>query len=451
MRSKKRQSTSWREATSDFSSGPHLLNETLPQQAGVHDPTQDHHPRWGLPSVCPLNTHSPVSASRRSESRYVDPSHDGEFLAGEAPHLRRSAGSVASSCQSAFSLVPSSLRYVGLSPARVFSPLELLGGRSVMRPRPSPASQFAAGMPPRFCVPSPRSRSPRSLPTRTSPALLHPLLKQALLLATAAEVEDRLTICEQEADAFDDILALFSVAKEVEAVRVAAFDMFALEADARRALCAQQKRERRILWCWYLESYNNAVLSQEVRALQLGEGQTAVKQAESLLRSRSTSLQQNSRSLFDSKARQSVASPLQRNDNLIDVEDITAGKPSSPKRHLSYRTSASPSGKMTKAKREAATHNTEPSTYSSCSTPTASPPARMVSSSSRTTESLDLAGERRLPLMDDSDAVFEAALDDRIARQQLLLASGGTSQDGKNKTFSSPLFPTRSAPKRRGF
>ncbi|KPA80960.1 hypothetical protein ABB37_04350 [Leptomonas pyrrhocoris] len=440
MRSQNASSEAWRETLCEHPDGPKMLNDTLSHPSDWCEAGEVHTQRRGFPSVRPLTiSAASVSASRRSEDRYIDPSHGKRFLASGVSPLRRNAASVASSCRSAGSLVPSSLRYIGFTPSRSYPPIECESSTSV-----ATQQQFLSPQPvqpsTRFRVRSPR---PQEVSNQTRFTPLHPLLKQALLLTATAEVEERLIVYQEESDGFDDIVALFSVAKEVEAVRVAAFDMFEFEVNARRALYTQQRRERRILWYWYLESYRNAVLSQEVRALQLGDGQMAIKQAESLLRSRSTSLQQRSHDLFDPKLEQNSSSPPQRSVHSVNVEGVARAKPSSPKRQLSYPANSSLNNRSTRTSPEEDLRSSQTSTSSSPSASSTSSPAQSERSLSRTTESLVAAGEPMASSARDSDVALESKLDNRIARQQLLLASGGTTHNN----LSTPLFPSRLPPK----
>ncbi|KAG5501479.1 hypothetical protein JKF63_03308 [Porcisia hertigi] len=126
-----------------------------------------------------------------------------------------------------------------------------------------------------------------------------PLLQQALLLMEAAEVEERLTLRQEEVDAFESIMALFSVAREVEEIRVAAFEMFHYERAYRRAVKRQERDERQILRLWYSGSYRDAQLSEEVRIIRRESEEPRDAFRRSLLRSRSASLQQQSSHLFE--------------------------------------------------------------------------------------------------------------------------------------------------------
>jgi hypothetical protein len=448
-----------------------MLDETLPQREDLRESGENHVPRWGFPSVRPLATFPRDFRDRKGESKYIDPSLDREFTATDFSPLRRNASSVASSFRSATSVAPSSLRYVGLQPVTNYSPAVFLDRSIASKLQCSPAHRRPPA--PQYpsvaehavthhrpfeaqevhtaesaqrtstCFPVCHS-GPRDPANESFSTPQHPLLKQALLLTAAAEVEERLAICQAEAGAFDDILALFSVAKEVEAVRVAAFDMFKLEADARRALYAQQTRERRILWYCCLESRNNAVLSQEVRTLQLRETQFTFKQLESLLRSRSTSLQQNSSNLFDSKLTRGTLTALQGRVPSTVVEHTTGGNASlSPKRQLSYPASRKPRNSSPVVNSNSKSRRTTTSASSSYSTSSASSPTQFEGSESQSTGSLYVSSEHHLPAVEERNTLTESALDERIARQQLLLANGGAA----HASLGAPLFPKRSAPK----
>ncbi|KPI85162.1 hypothetical protein ABL78_5787 [Leptomonas seymouri] len=441
MRCQNKHSKNGQLPSSGPSDGQNLLNGTLSQPSGWHQSGEMYYKRRDIPSVRPLPIHSPaISVNNRSEERYVDPSCKTDFIASGVLPLRRSPGSISSSFRSVVSLAPSSLRYVGFTPARNHLSVERLGYASLPRPQQFPVSQPVHGSSARFKVRTP-STPEESIKSHSVP--LHPLLKQALLLTTSSEVEDRLTVCQKEIDGFDDILALFSVAKEVEAVRVAAFDMFELEIESRRTLHAQQKRERHVLWYLFLENYNNAVLSQEVRALQLGDGKLAIKQAGSLLRSRSTSLHQQSHKLFYSKCKRSGSSPPRGSVCSVNVEDVAHASATSAKHQPSYPANRTPRGTSPRMSSEKENANSRASTSSSYSTSTSSSPLRVEPCFSRTIESLDVAGERILPPRREDEVAIESALDSRIARQQLLLASGYV----KRSHLAAPLFPRRLSPK----
>lgn len=449
MRSHRQYRSSWQDASDERFSKRDEFNETLPQQSSRRETPNRRASRLPLPSVRPLNSGPRLSSSGSNELHRLDPVQEQEFYAAGALPPRRRTASIASSRQSNASLAPSSLRYLGRTPTAQFSPVNLIGSHEAVGvPRRSSVSQAVAETPPRF---RPRSPSPTLSTSRalsaneTRASNLHPLLKQALLLIAAAEVEDRLAIQQENTDAFDDILALFSVAKEVEAIRVAAFDMFELEAKARRALCAQQKRERHTLWLWYLESLNNALLSREVRVLQLEGGRAPFRQSASLLRSRSASLQPSSYDLFN-RLHAQPASPAPVPPRLLLAHTKEAARPlpsSSPKRQLSYPPRSSPRDVPERDRHDSKSQDSMSSSSYSYSVSTASSPSRREEKASQSLESVYVNAEQMSPSHKGYTAASESALDDRIARQQVLLASGEPSR----RSQTSLLFPQRAAPR----
>ncbi|CAC9499661.1 conserved hypothetical protein [Leishmania infantum JPCM5] len=196
---------------------------------------------------------------------------------------------------------PSRLRYVGAELTKRVSPSDLLRGASVTKFRQQSSSQ---------CIwDSPRHpKASNTLPVNNEsfstvlPCSLHPLLQQALLLIESAEFEERFAFCQEEMDAFNSIITVLGVAKEVEVIRLAAFEMFHIERASRRALKRQERHERQILRLWYSESYEDALLSEEVRVIRQQSEESRSFFSNSLSRSRSTSLKQQSQDLFDMAA-----------------------------------------------------------------------------------------------------------------------------------------------------
>ncbi|KAG5475621.1 hypothetical protein LSCM4_04203 [Leishmania orientalis] len=194
-------------------------------------------------------------------------------------------------------VLPSRLRYVGAEVAKRVSPSDLLRGVS--------AAKSHHQSTPRSVESSKRSTAPNTFPldhesiSAALPWALHPLLQQALLLVEAAEVKERLTVSQEEMDAFDSIITLLSVAREVETIRVAAFEMFHIERASRRAVKRQERHERRILQRWYCESYQDALLSEEVRIIRQQSDESRSVFDRSFLHARSTSLRQQMQNPLD--------------------------------------------------------------------------------------------------------------------------------------------------------
>lgn len=101
-----------------------------------------------------------------------------------------------------------------------------------------------------------------------TPVIMKPSMKQALYLLSVEEVEERACLLNEEVNAFDVIIALFSYAVEMECIRVAAFEMFELEAKARKSISSQEKRERHIVAYWIAENYEDAKLAERIRLVQ---------------------------------------------------------------------------------------------------------------------------------------------------------------------------------------
>ncbi|GET89779.1 hypothetical protein, conserved [Leishmania tarentolae] len=192
---------------------------------------------------------------------------------------------------------PSRLCYVGDGLTKRASPRSLLRGVSVTKLREPSSSQYIRDSPSHPEVLNTLPVNHQSCST-TLPSSVHPLLQQALLLIESAEVGERLAFSQEEMDAFDSIITLLSVAKEVEAIRVAAFEMFHIERASRRTLKRQERHERKILRLWYSESYEDALLTEEVQIIRQQSEESRNFFSRSPSRSRSTSLQKKSHELF---------------------------------------------------------------------------------------------------------------------------------------------------------
>lgn len=217
---------------------------------------------------------------------------------------------------------PSRLHYVGAELTKRVSPSDLLCEASGAKFRQQSSSQ---------CIRD-SLRHPKALNTlpvnhesfsAVLPCSLHPLLQQALLLIESTELEERLAFCQEEMDAFDSIIALHGVAKEVEVIRVAAFEMFHIERASRRALKRQERHERQILRLWYSESYEDALLSGEVRTIRQKSEESKSYFGHSLSRSRSTFQQQQSQDLFGMAAPRN-GSPSSKKVSRSQKSDNTA-------------------------------------------------------------------------------------------------------------------------------
>ncbi|CAG9576734.1 conserved hypothetical protein [Leishmania major strain Friedlin] len=196
---------------------------------------------------------------------------------------------------------PSRLRYVGTESTKQVNPNDLLRGASVAKFRQRSCSQCIQDSPRHSKASNTHPVNHESF-SAVLPCSLHPLLQQALLLIESAELEERLAFCQEEMDAFDSIITVFGVAKEVEVIRVAAFEMFHIERASRRALKRQERHERQILRLWYCESYKDALLSEEVRVIRQQSEESRRFFGHSPSRSQSTSPKQQSQDLFDMAA-----------------------------------------------------------------------------------------------------------------------------------------------------
>ncbi|KAG5475362.1 hypothetical protein LSCM1_03475 [Leishmania martiniquensis] len=200
-------------------------------------------------------------------------------------------------------LSPSRLRYVGAQVTKRVSPSDLLCGTSVAKfhERGSPKSLLTSLE--RATVPTTFSVDHESVSTAlASPC--HPLLQQVLLLIEAAEVEERLAFSQEEMDSFESIITSLNVAREVEVIRVAAFELFHIERAFRRAVKRQERHERRILQRWYCESFADTLLSEEVRIIRRQSEEARSVFSGSSLRSGSTSVRRQIQEPLDVIAHQ---------------------------------------------------------------------------------------------------------------------------------------------------
>ncbi|AIN99510.1 hypothetical protein LPMP_271290 [Leishmania panamensis] len=198
-------------------------------------------------------------------------------------------------------LSPSRLRYVGAPLTKRISPSDFLREACAAKSHQQSSSQglLASLKHLKASNASPMSHESVSI---VVPCAFHPLLQQALLLIEAAEVEERLAFFQEERDAFDSVIVLFSIAREIEAIRIAAFEMFHIERASRRALKRQERHERRILRLWFSESYGDALLSEEVRIIRRQSEESKSTFAFSPSHLQSKSLRQLSQDVFDVSA-----------------------------------------------------------------------------------------------------------------------------------------------------
>lgn len=178
-------------------------------------------------------------------------------------------------------LTPTKLEWVGTPPRRERdpSPMDLLTpARNTLRYLMARDEDSAGHSTPPRQTPS-RSPSRGGDPSRRRSKSerggkcdhLKPIVKQALYLLALDELEERACILNDEAAEFDQVLALFSYAVELEFIRVTAFEMFHLEKKARKAISSQEKRDRHIIDYWVVENYEDAKLSEGIRNVQRRE------------------------------------------------------------------------------------------------------------------------------------------------------------------------------------
>lgn len=191
---------------------------------------------------------------------------------------------------------PTSLRFDGGQKRNQIYPIELLRS-GVMDTCES--WELARSLQPscRFRVPS--DTSSMKMYSERSHIHLHPLLLQILLLIEVTEVEGRLALIQIQLREFDDILALFTIAKEVEAVRVAAFELFRIEKESRYALLSQEKRSRLLLMGLLIATGEDTLQYVNLQA-HLNTEEPMSHLNTSLLKYRSVSLPDLSRELFSS-------------------------------------------------------------------------------------------------------------------------------------------------------
>lgn len=332
---------------------------------------------------------------------------------------------------------PSRLRYVGVEPRRRISPQDLLSGRPARRPSPKGFAQAAPIMKPSSSVRALTNDSDGEEFRAPAPAF-HPVLQQALLLVEATEIEQRLALSQEETDAFDSILALFSVAREVETVRVAAFEMFHIERASRRALKRQETRERRILGLWCAESFEDAFLSEEVRLLQRREEESQSSFSRSLLRVRSASLRQNAELFFSAPARGLDYSSRTPSPALALAEpDALAPAPPSSQAVDESKGRAHVNASADGLRRARTPVRLAPATARDISTPAtpASPSSSLVSRDSVVVgQPYDCYPSRQSPGR-QSFSAREADLENRIARQGGFLSR--SAQTSRFKTATS--------------